>query len=120
MQSCGGYECYPGSSDYFTGGVAIWHVKNILNNCWSYDNLSYYNTCQTQSPKLIDLEEANDGDLDNGSSKGRTTHLFYSGNNATFDNNSTPNSRLYNNSSSGISVSSISAGGNNMTLTISK
>jgi hypothetical protein len=46
--------------------------------------------------------------------------LFYSGNNSTFDNSSTPNSKLYDNSSSGISATSISAAGDNMTLTISK
>jgi hypothetical protein len=68
----------------------------------------------------VDLEEANDGDLDNALSNGRTTHLFYSGNSATFDNSSTPNSKLYDNSSSGISATSISAAGDNMTLTISK
>ena len=98
----------------YTGGLAIWHVKDILSSC------SGSNNCETQSPKLVDLEEANDGDLDNGSSIGRTTHLFYSGNNSTFDNNSTPNSKLDNNSSSGISATSISAAGDNMTLTISK
>jgi len=98
----------------YTGGMAIWHVKDILSTC--SDN----NTCETQSPKLVDLEEANYGDLDNRSSIGRTTHLFYSGNNSTFDNSSTPNSKLYDNSSSGISATSISAAGDNMTLTISK
>jgi hypothetical protein len=98
----------------YTGGLAVWHVKDILSNC------SIYNTCETQSPKLVDLEEANDGDLDNALSNGRTTHLFFSGNNATFDNSSTPNSKLDNNSSSGISATSISTAGDNMTLTISK
>lgn len=103
-----------GSNIYYTGGVAIWHVKDILSTC--LDN----NTCEAQSPKLLDLEEANDADLDNGSSYGRSTHLFFSGNSATFNNSSTPNSRLYDNSSSGISATSISATGDNMTLTISK
>ena len=98
----------------YTGGLAIWHVKDILSSC------SGSNNCETQSPKLVDLEEANDSDLDNALSNGRTTHLFFSGNNATFDNNSTPNSKLDNNSSSGISATSISAAGDNMTLTISK
>ncbi len=98
----------------YSGGLAVWHVKDILSSC------SGSNNCETQSPKLVDLEEANDGDLDNGSSIGRTTHLFYSGNNSTFDNSSTPNSKLYDNSSSGISATSISAAGDNMTLTISK
>ena len=98
----------------YTGGMAIWHIKDILSSC------SGSNNCETQSPKLVDLEEANYGDLDNGSSIGRTTHLFYSGNNSTFDNSSTPNSKLYDNSSSGISATSISAAKDNMTLTISK
>ena len=98
----------------YSGGLAVWHVKDILSTC--SDN----NTCESQSPKLVDLEEANDADLDNDSSRGRTTHLFYSGNSSTFDNSSTPDSKLYDNSSSGISVTSISAAGDNMTLTISK
>lgn len=104
----------------YSGGLAIWHVKDILDSCFNEDNVSYYNTCEVQSPKLLDLEEANNGDLDKALSNGRTTHLFFSGNSATFDNSSTPNSKLYDNSSSGISVTSISAAGDNMTLTISK
>ncbi len=124
-RSSGGYDqgfnglLLDNSSSYgvwssYSGGAAIWHIKDILITC--SDN----NTCETQSPKLVDLEEANYGDLDNRSSIGRTTHLFYSGNNSTFDNSSTPNSKLYDNSSSGISAISISAAGDNMTLTISK
>ena len=116
------YKILYGSTDsvhlnnLYAGGVAIWHVKDILSSC---SNVST-NNCEAQSPKLVDLEEANDADLDNGSSKGRTTHLFYSGNSVTFDNSSTPNSKLYDNSSSGISATSISAVGDSMTLTISK
>jgi hypothetical protein len=68
----------------------------------------------------VDLEEANDGDLDNALSNGRTTHLFYSGNSVTFNNSSTPDSKLYDCSSSGISATNISAAGDSMTLTISK
>ena len=106
----------PGSITYFTGGVAIWHVKDILSSCYDLTT----NNCQAQTPKLVDLEEANDGDLDDGSSKGRTTNLFYSGNSVSFTNSSTPDSKLYDCSSSGISATNISAAGDNMTLTISK
>ena len=124
-RSSGGYDqglnylIANGSTSYaigsnYSGGLAVWHVKDILSSCYGSNN------CETQSPKLVDLEEANDGDLDNDSSRGRTTHLFYSGNSSTFDNSSTPDSKLYDNSSSGISVTSISAAGDNMTLTISK
>ena len=98
----------------YSGGAAIWHVKDIFSSCFASNN------CETQTPPLVDLEEANDADLDNALSQGRTTHLFYSSNSATFDNSSTPSSKLYDNSSSGISVTSISAAGDNMTLTISK
>ena len=103
---------YVGSS--YTGGLAVWHVKDILSSCLVYNN------CMALTPPLVVLEEANDADLDNPSSKGRTTHLFYSGNSATFGNSSTPNSNLYDNTSSGISLTNISAAGDNMTLTISK
>ena len=98
----------------YSGGAAIWHIKDIYSSCYASNN------CETQSPPLVDLEEANDADLDSGSSSGRTTHLFYSANSATFDNSSTPDSKLYDNSSSGISATSISAAGDSMTLTISK
>ena len=103
---------YIGST--YSGGLAIWHVKDILSSCYGSNN------CETQSPKLVDLEEANDGDLDNALSNGRTTHLFFSGNNETFNNSSTPNSKLYDNSSSGISATIISTAGDSMTLTIIK
>jgi len=103
---------YIGST--YSGGLAIWHVKDILSSCYGSNN------CETQSPKLVDLEEANDGDLDNALSNGRTTHLFYNGNSVSFSNSSTPDSKLYDCSSSGISATSISAAGDNMTLTISK
>ena len=98
----------------YSGGLAIWHVKDILSTC--YEN----NTCETQSPPLVDLEEANNADLDSGLSSGRTTHLFYNGNSVSFSNSSTPDSKLYDCSSSGISATSISAAGDNMNLTISK
>jgi len=98
----------------YTGGLAVWHVYDNLSSCLALNN------CMALTPPLVDLEEANDADLDNPSSNGRTTHLFYSGNSATFDNSSTPNSNLYDNTSSGISLTNISAAGDNMTLTISK
>ena len=98
----------------FTGGLAVWHVKDILSSCLDQNN------CVVLNPPLLDLEEANDADLDNALSNGRTTHLFYSGNSVTFDNSSTPNSKLYDDNSSGISLTNISAAGDNMTLTISK
>ncbi len=112
----GSTDYVAGSSTYYTGGVAIWHVKDILSSCYNVST----NNCEAQSPKLVDLEEANDADLDNADSNGRTTHLFHSGNSVSFSNSSTPDSKLYDCSSSGISATSISPAGDNMTLTISK
>jgi hypothetical protein len=68
----------------------------------------------------LDLEEANHADLDSGGSTGRTTHLYYSGNNSTFNNSSNPSSKWNDNSSSGISITNISAAGDDMTITVSK
>ena len=124
-RSAGGYDeglnylIYENSSSEFvgtdfSGGLAVWHVKDILSNC--LDN----NNCMALDPPLVDLEEANNADLDDSSSNGRTTHLFYRGNSITFDNSTTPNSNLYDDSSSDISLANISVAGDNMTLTISK
>ena len=124
-RSTGGYDeglnylIYDNSSSEvvgtkYTGGLAVWHVYDNLTSCLASNN------CMALTPPLVDLEEAKDADLDNASSNGRTTHLFYSGNSVTFDSSSTPNSNLYDNTSSGISLTNISAAGDNMTLAISK
>ena len=125
-RSTGGYDeglnylIYDNSSNYvvgtkYTGGLAVWHVYDNLSSCLASNN------CMALTPPLVDLEEANDADLDNSpNNNDRTTHLFYSGNSVTFDNSSTPNSNLYDNTSSGISLTNISVAGDNMTLTISK
>ncbi|MAA88909.1 MAG: hypothetical protein CL914_01830 [Deltaproteobacteria bacterium] len=98
----------------YSGGILIWHFQDILSSCLSNNN------CQTGSTKLLDLEEANHADLDSGGSTGRTTHLYYSGNNSTFNNSSNPSSKWNDNSSSGISITNISAAGDDMTITVSK
>ncbi len=123
-RSKGGYDAgfyglKDGSSVYsvgtgYSGGILIWHFQDILSSCLGN------NTCQNGSTKLLDLEEANNSDLDSGGSRGRTTHLFYSGNNNIFNNSSTPSSKWNDNSSSGISITNISAAGDDMTITVSK
>lgn len=123
-RSKGGYDSgffglLNGNTEYsvgadYKGGILIWHFQDILSSCLND------NTCQNGATKLLDLEEANHADLDTGDSSGRTTHLFYSGNNSTFDNNSNPSSKWNDNSSSGISITNISVAGDDMTITVSK
>ncbi|MEE1577873.1 MAG: M6 family metalloprotease domain-containing protein, partial [Deltaproteobacteria bacterium] len=115
----GFYGLLDGNTQYsvgsgYSGGILIWHFQDILSSCLSNNN------CQTGSTKLLDLEEANHADLDSGGSTGRTTHLYYSGNNSTFNNSSNPSSKWNDNSSSGISITNISAAGDDMTITVSK
>jgi M6 family metalloprotease-like protein len=98
----------------YTGGLAIWHVKDILTSCQAS------NDCQTQATPLLSLEEAANPDLASGGSRGRTTHLFYSGNATTFDGSSTPNSNDYSGAATNISVTSISAAGSSMTINVTK
>jgi hypothetical protein len=78
------------------------------------------NTCNDdENHKLVDLEEADgvqDLDTPNGSSK--LKDLFYAGNNATFNDSSNPNSRLYGNLPSYVSVTNVSSSGLNMTLDV--
>ena len=82
----------------YTGGLAVWHVKDILSSCYNTQIPDTYNKCMALNPPLVDLEEANDTDLDKSPyNNGRTTHLFYNGNSVTFNNSSTPNSKLYDN-----------------------
>ena len=118
-RSAGGYDeglnylIYDNSSNEvvgtkYSGGLAVWHIYDNLSICLASNN------CMALTPPLVDLEEANDADLDNSpkddnTSNGRNTHLFFSGNSVTFDNNSTPNSNLYDNTSSDISLTNISA-----------
>ena len=127
-RSAGGYDeglkylIYDNITNYvmgnkYTGGLAVWHVKDNLSR---YTSCLALNNCMAITPTLVDLEEANNPGLDNASSNGRTTHLFYSGNSVTFDNSTNPSSNPYDNTSSDISLTNISAAGDNMTLTISK
>jgi M6 family metalloprotease-like protein len=91
----------------FTGGLAIWHIDdNVSNN-------------KNESHKLVDIEEAKSPGLDASLNRGLRTNLFYSGNVTGFSDSTSPaNSRNYAGSSTGISISNISAGGNTMTFDV--
>ncbi len=90
----------------FKGGIAIWHIDEslLLSDC------IFFNNCNDdENHKLVDLEEADGSqNLDAKEYYGASQDLFYKGNNNRFDNTSNPNSRLYSNEFSYISVSNIS------------
>lgn len=84
----------------FTGGLAIWHIDETKNN----------NT--NDSNRLVDLEEADSTET----SSSYNNDLWRSDNGTLFNNTSTPNSKLYNGTDSGVTISEFSSTGNPMTV----
>lgn len=80
-------------------GIAIWHIDDSQTN---NDN---------DSNRWVDLEEA-----DNFAGFPAHTDMFYAGNKTDFNDNTTPNSKLYNNSNTGTTISQMSKCGINMTV----
>ena len=90
-----GLTSLAGTSNY-TGGLLILHIDDNVNG----------NADETH--KKVDVEEANNAGLDSGSNRGHINNLYFNGNATTFNNTSTPNSRRYNGTNSGVSVENIS------------
>ena len=76
------------------GGLAIWHIDQSVQ------------TNNDDDHRKVDLEEA-DGTL-MGTAAGQKTDLWYAGNRTIFNNITAPNSRLYTNIQSDLSVLDIS------------
>lgn len=90
------------------GGLALWHVDEAKTNN------------RDETHKMVDLEEAaNTNQLDDKINQGKIYHLWYAGNTPQFADTTTPSSRLYNGTSTHVSVSSFSAAGASMTCYIS-
>ncbi len=82
----------------FQGGLAIWHIDEgqiLLQN-------------NDETHKLVDLEEAANPQMDAYIGAGTRTNLYYAGNRTLFNNTTTPNSRKYNGSGTGIAIGNIS------------
>jgi len=94
-----------GGSDN-TSGIAIWHIDE--NQSGNSD----------KTHRLVDLEEATEAGLDEGTHSGKQANLFYSGNKTEFSDSTDPNSKTYAGSSSGITINEISAGGDSMTFKV--
>ncbi len=84
------------------GGLTIWHVDEGQANNEDDDH------------RLVDLEEA-DGTQMAGSDYGSKTDLWYQGNSVLFNDASNPGSKLYDGSSSALSVGDISTSSVTMT-----
>ena len=97
------FDTTSGGSD--AGGLAVWHIdESIADN----DN---------ENHKKVDLEEANQGgysELDHLVNLGNRRHYFYDGYSQHFGDGTSPGSRLYDNSSTGLDICAISSAGETM------
>jgi M6 family metalloprotease-like protein len=89
----------------FNGGLLITHIDETIS-----DN-------RAVSRKLVDVEEANNAELDYSQDNlGDSNNLFKSGNQADFDSASSPNSNSNSGSATNVDISNISATGATMTF----
>ena len=84
------------TSGEMSGGISILHIdENMPDN----DN---------ENHKLVDVEEANNAELDSPWTDGNLNNLYYAPNADTFNRNTFPNSRRYGGQDSGVSIENIS------------
>ncbi|MBU1020935.1 MAG: M6 family metalloprotease domain-containing protein [Firmicutes bacterium] len=88
-------------------GLLIWHIDESTS------------TNENENHKLVDLEEASGTQhLDDKTNSGNSFDPYYSGNNTKFNDNTTPNSKLYSGLNSNVGVKNVSASGATMTADI--
>jgi M6 family metalloprotease-like protein len=99
------------------GGLAIWHIdENKTNNT---EQCAPPSDCSS-THFMVSVEQADaNWDLEKNINNGNATDLWYSGNAASFNDVSTPDSNLYDWTSSDVSVTAISASATTMTATLS-
>ncbi|NUO10092.1 MAG: M6 family metalloprotease domain-containing protein [Candidatus Brocadia sp.] len=110
-----GFEGATGASGH--GGLVIYHIDKLKTPPQNW------NVNADENDKGVDVEEANEGSLgysmlDTKSSAANTNMFFFSGNNISFTDTTTPNSKLKNGNSTNISVKDISTYGETMTATV--
>lgn len=105
-RSPSGYDAGMYTLDYiaFAGGLAIWHIDETQRAADNSDN-------NDETRKLVDIEEANNPELDANIGRGTRTNLYYSGNSTLFDDTSVPDTKEYDGTSTNISVNNISVVG---------
>jgi len=100
-----GFHALEGAGSY-VGGLSILHIDDNQNDNRDVDH------------KLVDVEEANNAGLDSKEDRGHYNNLFFSGNSDSFTATSTPNSKRYDENSSGVTITNISDAGDTMTADI--
>ncbi len=85
------------------GGLAVWHIDESVRTTsnWMAPN-------NVASHKFIDLEEAdNVSTMDTKTDRGQFNDLYFFGNRTIFDDLSTPNSKLFDGTFTGVALNSI-------------
>jgi hypothetical protein len=125
-RSTTGYDkglAYPLDGTYI-GGIAIWHIdEDVISSKFNTNTVN-----DNVSQKGVDLEEANNPELDEllyyptynqyVPAPGHAKNLYYSGNKTEFSPTTVPNSDSYYSSGTGITIDNISAVGRTMTVNI--
>lgn len=97
------------TSDF--GGLAVWHIDdNVGTAGLNNDNAD-------ENHRRVDLVAASgDAFLDDASSYGRYTNLFYEGNRTSLSDSTSPSTNLYNGEDSGVAVTEVSFSAATMTF----
>lgn len=97
------------TSDF--GGLAIWHIDdNVGTAGLNNDNAN-------EDHRRVDLIAAvGDAALDDASSYGRPTNLFYEGNRTSINDDTSPSTNLHSGEASGVAVSDVSFAAASMTF----
>lgn len=105
--------------DTWSGGLLVLHVDESIGTPAS-NNINHYTAGGHQGVTVDEASTANGSLYLTGASfsDGNKRHLFYSGNNTSFTAATTPNSKLYNGTSIGVSLASISTASASMTATV--
>jgi M6 family metalloprotease-like protein len=101
-------------SNIWGGGLLVIHVDESIGTPVAND-INEYKGAGTHQGVMVEEASLAYGSLLSGTSDGDYTHMFYDGNNSCLDDLSTPNTRLYNGTSTYISLFDISEPGENMT-----
>ncbi|HEX9860079.1 MAG TPA: M6 family metalloprotease domain-containing protein, partial [Nitrospirota bacterium] len=99
------------------GGLLVQHIDESIGTP-GLNDINQYVPGNHQGVMAEEASTAN-GSLVAGTSAGHVTHLFYDGNNASFTDATTPDSRLYDGTSTNVEIFNISARAHTMTANLS-